>query len=271
MYQSPREVRLKTKIELLKHRPVQTFVAIYLILFGVLFATFGVTLTLSFVDKTVPSVDYEEINKKGKLTIGEITNIETQYKLTINNEHPTIIGYKYKADGQEFNSKYQILAPDKVSAMKIGDKIEIKFLDNESIINGIEPSSFPVWIFVLIPFPFFIIGIVLIIPSIMRFKKDLSLYKYGKVVDAELISMMPKSGFMFSSFGQRILANYKYQTSAGQNALGESIITDFSIINEKKQGDMIKIFVSEQEESKSCLIPKLEAIRNNWRIQGVDV
>lgn len=154
MYHQPRQVKLKTKFELLKHRPVQSLLGIYLIGFTALFITVGVSLTLSFMDRTIPYADYDEISKKGKLVTGQITNIEIQEKITDNGEHPAVITYKYRADGQEVETRYQILAPDKVSQMKIGDNIDIKYLEAESIINGFEPYSFPVWIFALAPIPF---------------------------------------------------------------------------------------------------------------------
>jgi hypothetical protein len=270
MYQQPRQVKLKTKIELLKHRPFQSLLGIYLIGFTALFITVGLSLTLSFMDRTVPNVNYEEVNEIGKLTTGQITDIDVQEKITDNGEHPAVISYKYRADGQEVEAKYQILAPDKVARMEVGDDIDIKYLEGESIINGFESYSFPAWIFALVPIPFLIIGLVLFIPSITKFRRDLALYQYGKIGEAELVSMTPKSGFALSNFGQRILVYYRYKTLTGQNILGESLTTDFSIINEKKQGDAIKIFLSGQDDSKSCLIPKLEAMRNDWRIEGVD-
>ena len=271
MFQQPRQVKLRTKFELLKHRPIQSLLGIYLVGFTILFITVSFSLTLSFMDRTVPNVDYDEISEKGNLTTGQITNIEVQEQITDSGKHPAVITYRYKVDGQEIETKYQILAPDKVALMKIGDEIAIKHLGGDSIINGFEPYSFPMELFALIPIPFFIIGLVLLIPSITMYRRTLNLYQHGKVGDAELVSMTPKSGLIFlSKFGRRILVNYKYKTSSGQSVLGESPTTDFSIIHEKKQGDTIKVFVLGQDESKSTLAPKLEAVRNDWRIDGLD-
>lgn len=270
MSQQPRQVKLKTKVELLKHRPFQSLLGIYLVGFTALFIAVGVSLTLSFMDRTIPIIDYDEIFEKGTLATGQITNIEVQEKITQNGEHPAVITYKYKADGREIEKKYQVFAPDKVALMKIGNEIEIKYMRDKSIINGFESYSFPVELFALLPIPFLIIGLVLLIPSIIKFRRDLNLYRYGKVIDAELVSMTPKSGFLISNFGQRILVYYRYKTSAGQGILGESLTTDFSIIIKKKQGDTIKIFVLGHDESKSTLAPKLEAIRNDWKIDGLD-
>ncbi|MFN5171200.1 MAG: DUF3592 domain-containing protein [Cyclobacteriaceae bacterium] len=270
MYQPPRQVKFKTKFELLKHRPFQSLIGIYLIVFTLLFITVSFILTNSLKDKTVPDVDYDEVNKEGKPTSGIITNIDVKENITDNGEHPAIITYKYNADGQEIESRYQILAPDKVTQMEIGEEIEIKYLGEQSILAEFEPYSFPAELFALFPLPFLFIGLVLLIPSFTKFKKDLKLYQFGDVYDAELVLMTPKSGFLPWNFAQRILVNYRYRTSTGQSILDESLTTDFSIINEKKQGDTIKVFVSRQDESKSTLAPKIESIRNDWKIEGLD-
>jgi len=270
MHQQPRQVNFKTKYELLKHRPFQSLLGIYLIGFTLLFITVSFILTSSLEDKTIPNVDYNEINEKGQLTLGVITNIDIKENITDNGEHPAIITYKYNKNGQEFESKYQILAPDKVAQMEIGDQIEIKYLGHQSILAEFESYSFPAGLFALFPLPFLIIGLILLIPSFTKLKKDLNLYKFGDVRDAELIFMTPQSGFLPWNFAQRISVRYKYKTSTGQSIIEESLTTDFSIINEKKQGDIIKIFVSRDDETKSTLAPKIESIRNDWRIEGLD-
>src|SRR5690242_6619074 len=117
MYQQPRQVKFKTKFELLKHRPFQTYLGIYLIGFTLLFITVSFVLTNSLKDKTVPDVDYDEVSKEGQLTTGHITNIEVKENITVNGEHPAIISYKFSSNGKEIESKYQIFAPEKVVQM----------------------------------------------------------------------------------------------------------------------------------------------------------
>jgi hypothetical protein len=270
MYQRSRQVKFKTKFELLKHRPFQTYLGIYLIGFTLFFITVSFVLTNSLKDKTVPDVDHDKISKEGLLTTGRITNIDIKENITINGEHPAIITYSFSADGKENQSRYQILAPEKVSQMAVGDEIAIRHLGDESILEGFESYSFPAYLFFLFSLPFLIIGLLLLIPTFTKIKKDLILYQFGDVRDAELILMTPKSGFLPWNFSVRILVNYRYKTSTGQSILGESLTTDLLIINEKKQGDTIKIFVSRQDESKSTLAPKLESIRNDWGIEGLD-
>lgn len=111
-----------------------------------------------------------------------------------------------------------------------------------------------------------VIGLILLIPAIIAYRKTLMLYQTGNLREAELVSMTPTAVglFVFSGFGQRILVHYHYVTSRGQKILGESLTTDFTILNEKKQGEMVRIFVSQANESDSCLVPKLEEIRNDW-------
>ena len=92
-------------------------------------------------------------------------------------------------------------------------------------------------------------------------RKHINLYRYGVIKEAKIISA--------GSFGPRLRGgvnvHYQYITSRGQSVLGESITNDLSILG-KKENESIKIFVSPVDESKSCLIQKLDVVRNNWKI-----
>jgi hypothetical protein len=114
--------------------------------------------------------------------------------------------------------------------------------------------------------PFLIIGLTLLGLLYLRVRGEITLYKHGEIKEAEIVSMTPKNGLPISGIGQGVTVNYQYKATRGQSILGESFTSDYTILNSKKQGDLIKIFVSADSESKSCLIPKLDQIRNNWKI-----
>lgn len=265
-----RPVKFKTKWELFKLTPIRLFLGIYLVIFTSFFFVISFTLTRSFKDKSVPDLDYDQISKEGKTTTGFITEIRPNYNYTINGQNPSIISYEFLINGEKIKSSYQIFEPDRVAEMKIGNEIEVKHIDTKSIISGIEPYEFPAELFFLIPLPFFIIGLILIISIYLKANKTILLYMYGQVKDAELISILPVSSFFPINFSQRIRIRYKYSFNQNEIYFGETQITDFSIVNEKRPGDSIKIFVSTDKLSVSTLIPKLESIRNNWGIQGLD-
>ena len=79
--------------------------------------------------------------------------------------------------------------------------------------------------------------------------------------------MITKKGLPISKMGQGIIVHYQYQKSNGQKNFGESFTTDFSILGNKKKGDFLPIFISNESEDKSCIVPKLESLRNNWDIE----
>ena len=85
--------------------------------------------------------------------------------------------------------------------------------------------------------------------------RDYNLFKNGIVKDGTIISLTPNSGLPITNIGQSILINYYYLSSSGQKIFGKSKTTDFSIMTEKKSEDIIKLFVSENDETKSCIIP----------------
>ena len=48
--------------------------------------------------------------------------------------------------------------------------------------------------------------------------------------------------------------------------LGETLITELSMMREKKRDDLVPIFISVEDEEKSCIVPKLESYKNGWNI-----
>lgn len=265
MTKEPRPVKFRTILDLFKQKHIHLTFGFVLTLLPFAFGLLLIIL-IPALNSDVPRVDYEQIFNQGKSTLGTITNIETQKNITVNNEHPSVITYRYSMDNNEIESQYKSLAPDKIKNMKIGDTIEVKYLSESSIISGLVPFEFPYDIFLKILIPMLIIGIIALTLLYLRFRTTINLYRYGKVMDAEIVSMNIKNGLPITKIGQGINVFYQYNTKSGQNILGESFTTDFSILNSKKQGDLIKIFVSVDNENKSCLIPKLEQIRNKWEI-----
>ena len=265
MNREPRQVGLKTIFDLLKQRRILFKVGLVFTLLPIAYGTILLSVS-SVLDSNVPKVDYELVNKNGKATSATITSIETQRNITINNEHPSIVSYKYNNGEREIESRYKSLAPDKIDRMDTGDTIEIKYLGDSSIITGLEPFEFPYDMSLYILIPFLLIGLVMLIFLYLKLRNQIHLYRYGEIKEAEIISMTPKNGLPVSGIGQGVTVHYQYKTIRGQSILGESFTSDYTILSSKKQGDLVKIFVSMDNESKSCLIPKLDQIRNNWKI-----
>jgi hypothetical protein len=266
MNESPRKVKFSTKLNILKRKPIP-------MLFGFLFTLIPVFLVLvlsivfSSIGNDTPKIDYDLINENGRNTTAVITDIEIQYNVTINGVHPTIISYKYSENEIEIKSKYKTLSENKVQVLKIGNEVPIKEYDGKSIITELKPYDFSIGSFLFFPIPFLLIGLPFLLYSLFNLRKELNLYKNGKVINGRIISMMPKSGLPVSSVGQGVIVHYDYETTEGKKIIGESFTTDFSIISDKKKNELVPIFVSHENEEKSCIVPKLEAIRNNWNIE----
>jgi len=265
MNEQLRGIKLSTKLRLLWQRPILTKLSAFMLIFPFFFMGISYSLMNMHKDKSIPDVDYEEVNTQGMLTSGTIMNIESAKEI-INNEHPAVITYRYKSDNQEVESKFQTLSLDKVEKMNIGDTIEIKYLDDKSIPTGLEPGTFTWDIFFYAPLPILLIGTLLSIYLVNSVGKKVKLYRNGIVTEAELISFTPRPGFSITGFGRAVNVQYQYKMSGGQTTIGESVTNDFSILKEKKSGDKIKIFVSPDDELKTCLIPEKEVIKNNWKI-----
>tara|TARA_R110002051_G_scaffold324099_1_gene420035 strand:- start:8282 stop:9088 length:807 start_codon:yes stop_codon:yes gene_type:complete len=265
MNNTPRKVKFSTILNILKKKPIPMLIGFLFTLIP-LFLVIVLSIVFSSFGNDTPEIDYELINSQGNETTAEITDIETQYNVTINGVHPTIISYKYSENGKEIPSKYKVLEERKIEKLEIGNDIKIKELNGSSIVKDLKPYGFSIWFFLLIPIPFLIIGLPFLIYSILNLKKELKLYKFGKISKGKIISMMPKSGLPVSNVGQGIIVHYEYETRNGKKIIGESFTTDFSIMSDKKKDDLVPIFVSSENEEKSCVVPKLQSLRNNWNI-----
>ena len=268
MNSTPRKVKFSTIMSLLKKKQIALF-------FGLLFSFFALlmfvifTLIFSFTGNDSPKIDYELIDSQGIETSAEVTDIEVESNVTINDIHPTIISYQYFKNNEAVRSKYKVLEGERIEALQVGDNLAIKELNGQSIIQNLKPYRFPVALLFLIPIPFMLFGLPFLMYLFISTRKELKLYKYGQVATARIVSMMPKYAIPIINLGQGVIVHYEYETRSGNKVIGESLTTDFSIISDKRTGDEVSIFVAANNEAQSCLIPKLESLRNNWDIVPV--
>lgn len=260
MSRNPRTVSFATKINILKENIPAAFI-------GFIFTLVGTTLFFVFlsIEDDTPKVDYELISLEGKETLAQITDIEIQYNTRVNGVHPTIISYKYVDNGKEVHTKFKTLAERKVRLLKIGAEIPIKIVDGQSIIKDLKP--FNAAYLKYIPLIITIIGVPFLIFAIYKFQRKLQLYKYGDISFGEILSMIHKGGFRKSRTKRGITVQYRYKTTKGKSIIGKALIYDFAILKDKKEGDFLPIFISTEEEEKSCMIPKVEAYRNDWDVE----
>lgn len=261
-----REVTFSNLITLIKNRRpfsilgiVFVFVSLFIILPSILF------MTKSFIEP-YEKYDFDKIEQNGTEQNAKITDLSLVNNVTINGEHPLRISYEFLDKGLTKSDKFQTLDLKKTNEMKIGSEIKIKTFENQSKIQNLESFTFPFYVFYILPFIFFTLGSIFSFIGLIPVFRDYNLYKNGIVKEATLISMVANSGMPISGNGQSILINYYYKNRNGQKEFGKSKTTDFSIMVKKKIEDKIKIFVSENDETKSCLVPELEAMKNNWKI-----
>ena len=150
--------------------------------------------------------------------------------------------------------------------MKAGDTVKIRHIDRASMIDGVDPFQFPFEIFYILPGVFMLLGLPMVILMLFQIRNELSILKYGKVTNAEVLSTVYRKPSRKSRSGEGLIIAYRYTGDSGKSYLNESFTRDLSLLQTIKQGDVIKIFVSHADESKSVLVNRLEAVRNNWNI-----
>jgi hypothetical protein len=237
------------------------------VLFVVGMFVIGMSLYLIFLFSMIfamaswggPEVDYAKVERDGNITSGMITDMTTEYTISIGGEHPTTIYYIYAADGDTLDSQVRVLESGITDDFAVGDEVEVKYLGSESMISGIKPFTFPFRIILYVAGSFAVAGALLVLFAVISTLAKASLLKHGKVVEASLVSINRKSPF--ANAGTVV---YQYDTIRGVKVTGSSKTKDLMFLLDKKPGDTIKIFVGKNNENKSCLIPAAEIERNRW-------
>ena len=201
--------------------------------------------------------DYDKIISQGKAITAKVTLVQTQNNVTINNVfHPQIIAYTYNDNGQTTNDKFKTLTNAYNPVFKIGDSINIKVYNGESVIKDLKPFTFPVYFFYALPLLFLLIGIPFLLIGLLPILKHYRLYKTGIRKEATIISLTTTSIVPVVSMRQNTLVNYFYFGESNNKIIAKSISPGLHLMTGKKVQDKIDIFVSSSDENISCIVPK---------------
>jgi hypothetical protein len=263
-----REVRLGILFNLLKGRgPFAIIGIIFTALSLLVFIPLLIILPRALMNP-YQKYDFKEIEKNGVEKIAKVTDLKSVVNVSVNYEHPEIIGYQYENNGQTVTDKFETLDLDKVGNVNVGSEIAVLVYRNQSIIKGLTPFSFPVGLFYILPGIFLTVGIPFLLIGLVPALRTFNLYKTGIIKDAYVVSVSVNATGILSVRGikQNVLIDYYFWDDFKNKVFGESRTTDFLLLNEKKAGDLIKIFVSESDENRNCLVPRFEAMKYNWAI-----
>lgn len=266
-----RKVSWRILFSLLKSKRPFSIIGIIFPLIAIFVILPLVFLLSKGVKRPCESYDFDKISKQGVEKKAVVTDIKTLYNVTVNGEHPNIVMFKYDNDGVSKADETETMAYIDTARFNIGKEIKILTYQNQAIVKDLEPYSFPFFILYIIPAIFFVLGTIFLLVALIPSLKTYKLYKEGVVKDAYIVSMTSGNGGFKSrggraGFNQNILINYYFLDEFKNKVFGKSTTDDLMILNEKKSGDTIKVFVSEKDLTQSCLVPRLEAMKNNWEI-----
>ncbi|MEK8180862.1 hypothetical protein WMW71_10975 [Flavobacterium buctense] len=259
-----RKVSFLTFYELLKEKKIVYSLAKVFLMIG-----FFMFLMFSFINYVVTDdyedYDTEEILDKGKAVKAEVIYLKEVTNVTINNDHPVEIYYKYEINGKQFNDTFQTLELEKVYDLESGSIIDVKTYKNQSVITNMEPFMFSAsFVFSFFPIIFLTIGLLLLSIALIPALKKNKLYKNGKVTDAHFLGYSAVAGSPLSD--KRLVNVDYYYFSNGNKIFGNSITDDWLYLPQTNREEIIKIFVSPDNPNLSCYIPRRTAIKNHWNI-----
>ncbi|WP_025668094.1 hypothetical protein [Aquimarina megaterium] len=254
-----RKTNLKTIWQRAKIRPILLLISFQGIAFT-LFLFIPLALIVNSFKSDLPYVDnVEKIESNGIKENAILINIESVNNITINGDNPQILTYEFELNGEKEQSKFNVFDPEKTNELKKGDIIPIKHLDGKSIPTEFEQYSFGFDFVYYVALVFLLVGLVFCYLLYSRIKKEIYLYKTGKIKEGKIISISHNKGFTFSKFGMSMDVHYEYK-----NNVSKSRSNNFALTNNKSIGDTIKILVS-QDGKTSCLYPELIAKTNGWK------
>ena len=223
-------------------------------------------LLSSGLRKGYEKYDYAAIARDGQATTARITDIAVQYNTSINGEHPRLISYEYEAGGQMRPDKFQTMEADKLAMLHVGDNIQIKELNGQSVIPELKQFSFPFGVFYILPGVFLLLGLPFMLIGLVPALRTYRLYKYGELRQGTIAGSSSNLFMSLLHLQQTTQVAYYYPDRHGARRYGESSTADPVLIYERRPGDAVPLFVSPTDEGRSCLVPRLEALKNNWQL-----
>lgn len=211
--------------------------------------------------------DFDNIRQHGTAAVARITSITPLTNVTVNSEHPLLISYSYPGASGPVADQFQTLELAKASRLQAGNTLNIKMLHQQSVIPSLTPFSFPFKYFFIMPGVFLLIGIPFLLIGFVPTLRDYKLYRHGIAQKAKVLGISTRV-ISTSRLRQQqaFVVSYEYAGVTQPKLQGESLTDDLLLVQEKKFGDPVDIFVSETDETKSCLVPRLEALKNNWQL-----
>lgn len=265
--EAKRKVDFRILFNLLKSRgPISIIGMVFTALTVLVFIPLIVILSFT-LKEPYQAYSFDAIGKKGVEKNATITNVKLLTNVSYNGQNPSVITYTYDDNGIKTTDKFQTLESEKAALLHVGSEMPVLIYNGQSIIKDLEPFSFPFEMFYLFPAVFGTVGALFLLFSLTPALKIYRLYKTGEVKDAYIISIEANGGLSLNrSVRSYMTVNYFFLDDFKNETFGNSPTNDLLFLNGKKEGDKIKIFVSDKDQSSSCLIPNLEAKKYNWSI-----
>jgi len=262
-----RTVPFSLLLKLLRSRGPAGILGLVFVLSSLLILTPMLLVISRTLTQPYERYDFAEIRRHGTPAVARITSIAPLTNVTINGENPRVISYTYPSAGGPVADQFQTLELAKLTSLKAGDTIRVNALNQQSIIPSLEPFSFPFHFFFILPGIFLLIGLPFFLIGFLPALRNYKLYQHGIAKKATVVGISTKVISTSRHSQQKaFVVSYEYAGLTQPRLLGESLTDDLLLVQEKKFGDQVDIFVSETDETNSCLVPRLEALKNNWQL-----
>jgi hypothetical protein len=261
---TPRPVSFATFWSLLRERGPFGVLGLIFTLSSVLILMPMLLVIMATLRQPYERYDYAAIVRDGTAATARVTHVRRLTNVQVNGESPQLITYTYSTGVRTYTDQFETFDANNLA---IGDAVDIRARDGESVIPTLKPFAFPFGWFFILPGIFLLLGAVFLLIGLLPALRKYRLYRYGLVLEANVQGIVSRPVRLSrSNVMQSFVVSYAYKGLQQAQLFGEDRTNDMLLVNEKKLGDKVQILVSATDDTQSCLLPHLEALKNKWQL-----
>ena len=199
-----------------------------------------------------PCANYRAITKDGQTAPGQIVEVGADESTSVNGSNPHVLHYSFTVGGQTRTGTMKTM-DSAAAGMTPGQAVTVRYLDDQSMIDGMEPYEFPFWIFAILIVPDVVVGIPLLAYVALGARRKARLYATGMVRKAQVVTLENTGGWPLYATGTRFRITYSFKDDIGKETFGTAITRDLTLARERHKGDEILILCLPEDNRVNCL------------------
>ncbi len=245
-----KRVSLRLMVRFLRDRPLSLVLGLFLGVMPAVLLPCAVLGALLLGEWDPGRRDEETLRTEGKEVTGYVAGIESDQSTTVNGDYPTVISYRFDADGEPRSGTMKTL--ENVAGWRSGTEVTVAYLGDQSIIVGVEPYVFPYWLVIAVHVSYIPIGMAFLVHCLLAARKKAILHTRGEMVTAT-VGRVDRAGPFWPFLRPKWWVTYAFEGKDGRTFRGKSLTTDCTIGERKAGGDEVDVLCLPGNEAVNCV------------------